>query len=256
MTVVVAATRAALGGYDKNRSETVSDAGEMNPWLVQPSALTRQYLVDMLPQSDLLSVKEHFVAPGRQVLSSTSVANLESGDPVWVAHAPILRVPLNGLQHACQAAGPHPEQTETPQVSAVTRSPAPGEAATVVTSTSPALLNRLDLDLRFSFLRIGAHLPPNLRKVAFDLHDPGWTPSAYEQFGDVLCEFHDVLSTSKTGSCSLIPFEVLVPEDSAPITSRPHRINPRRWPKKWTRPSTSTSRLGWSRTRHLHIQIC
>ena len=34
--------------------------------------------------------------------------------------------------------------------------------------------------------------------------------------------------TSKTdfGSCSLMPFEISVPEGSAPVTSRPHRINP------------------------------
>ena len=42
------------------------------------------------------------------------------------------------------------------------------------------------------------------------------------------CDVSDVFSTSKTdfGSCSLMPFEILVPEGSAPVTSRPHRINP------------------------------
>ena len=64
--------------------------------------------------------------------------------------------------------------------------------------------------------------------MAFDLHDPGWTPPAIEQLGDVLCEFPDVFFTSKTdfGSCSLKPFEISVPEGSAPVTSLPHRINP------------------------------
>ena len=35
-------------------------------------------------------------------------------------------------------------------------------------------------------------------------------------------------STSKAdlGSCSLMPFESSVPEGSAPVTSRPHRLNP------------------------------
>ena len=43
----------------------------------------------------------------------------------------------------------------------------------------------------------------------------------------MLYEFPDVF-TSKTdfGSCSLMPFEISVPESSAPVTSRPHRINP------------------------------
>ena len=46
--------------------------------------------------------------------------------------------------------------------------------------------------------------------------------------GDVFCEFSDVFSTSETdfGSCSLIPFKTCVPPDSAPVTSRPYRINP------------------------------
>ena len=44
----------------------------------------------------------------------------------------------------------------------------------------------------------------------------------------MLCEFPDVFSTSNTdfGSCSLMPFEISVPEGSAPVTSRPHRISP------------------------------
>ena len=48
------------------------------------------------------------------------------------------------------------------------------------------------------------------------------------QLGDVFCNFADVLPKSKTdfGSCPLMPFEISVPEGSAPVTSRPHRINP------------------------------
>ena len=45
----------------------------------------------------------------------------------------------------------------------------------------------------------------------------------------MLCDFPDVFSTSKTDfdPCSLMPyFEISVPEGSAPVTSRPHRINP------------------------------
>ena len=81
---------------------------------------------------------------------------------------------------------------------------------------------------RFSFLSVWVPLPPNLREIAFDLHDPGWDPPAIEQLGDVLCDLPDLFFTSKTdfGSCSLMPFEISVPETSAPATSRPHRINP------------------------------
>jgi len=86
----------------------------------------------------------------------------------------------------------------------------------------------LNSDQRSSFLSVWNRLPPHLRDIAFDLHDPGWTPTVIEQLGDVLCDFPDVFSTSKTdfGSCSLMPFEISVPEGSAPVTSRPHRLNP------------------------------
>ena len=44
----------------------------------------------------------------------------------------------------------------------------------------------------------------------------------------MLCEFLDVFSTLKKyfGSFSQIPFEISVPESSAPVTCRPQRINP------------------------------
>ena len=81
---------------------------------------------------------------------------------------------------------------------------------------------------RASILRVWERLPSHLCAVAFGLHGTGWTPPAIEQLGDALCDFADVFPKSKTdfGSCSLIPFEISVPECSAPITSRPHRINP------------------------------
>ena len=119
-------------------------------------------------------------------------------DSVGVAHAPLLRVPLDALQHATRVAEPHPGQTANCQVSAVTSSLDTGEAASLVTSPSTTLLERLNPDQRSSFLRVWARLPPHLREIAFDLHDRGWTPSAIEQLGDVLCEFPDAFSTSKT----------------------------------------------------------
>ena len=52
-------------------------------------ALTGHYLLDMLPQPGILSMQGHFVASGRQVLPLTGVADLEPGDLVGVAHAPL-----------------------------------------------------------------------------------------------------------------------------------------------------------------------
>ena len=45
---------------------------------------------------------------------------------------------------------------------------------------------------------VWARLAPHLQEIAFDVHDPGWTPPAIVQLGDVLCEFLDVFCTSKT----------------------------------------------------------
>ncbi|CAB1118552.1 unnamed protein product [Ectocarpus sp. CCAP 1310/34] len=52
--------------------------------------------------------------------------------------------------------------------------------------------------------------------------------SPYDCLGNVLCEYHDVFSSSPTdfGSCSLFPFKLAVPPGSAPVTSRPYRVNP------------------------------
>ncbi|CAB1097244.1 unnamed protein product [Ectocarpus sp. CCAP 1310/34] len=48
------------------------------------------------------------------------------------------------------------------------------------------------------------------------------------QLGNVFREYHDVFSSSPTdfGSCSLVPYKLTVPPGSAPVTSRPYRVNP------------------------------
>ena len=62
----------------------------------------------------------------------------------------------------------------------------------------------------------------------FDLHDLCWDPPTIDQLGDVRFDVSGVFSTWKTdfGSISLMPFEISVPQGIAPVTSRPHRINP------------------------------
>ena len=136
-------------------------------------ALTGHYLVDILPQPDIPSGQKHFAAPGRQVLSLTGVTDFEPGDLVGVADAPLLRVPLGALQHTTHAADPHPGQVSDNQVSAVTRSPDTGVAAPAVSSPSPALMERLNPARRSASSCAWTRLPPHLREIAFDLHDPG-----------------------------------------------------------------------------------
>ena len=106
--------------YDGTVGVTLSDKPQLlEVNLVRSSgspALTGQYLVDMLPQPGTLSRQEHFVVSGRQGLPLTGVADLEPGDLVGGAHAPLLRVPLHALQHTTHAAEPYPGQTANCQV--------------------------------------------------------------------------------------------------------------------------------------------
>ena len=143
-------------------------------------AFTGHYLVDMLPQPDLASVEEHFVASGRQVLPPVGVADLEPGDVLGVDHTPLLSVPLDVLQQERAPNSPS-GLSEVSPVSAVTASPLAAPA-----SPSPALLERLNPEQRASFLRVWARLLLHLRGVAFDLHDTDRTPEAIKHLGGVL----------------------------------------------------------------------
>ena len=92
------------------------------------------------------------------------------------------------------------------------------------------MLIRLNADQHHSFSQVWHKLPTHLREISCDFHDPGWDPDVITQLGDALIEFADVFFTSTTdfkiGSYSLLPFEISVPRDSSPLTSRPYRVNP------------------------------
>ena len=100
----------------------------------------------------------------RQVLPLTGVADLDRCDLVGVARARRLHIPLGVLQHVTLAAEPYPGKTADREVSAVTTSLETGDAASAVTSRSPALLERLNPDQRSSFLHVWARPPPHLRE--------------------------------------------------------------------------------------------
>ena len=166
-------------------------------------ALTRHCLVDTRRLSDLPSGKEHFVSSGRQILPLVGEENREPGDIFAVAHAPLMWVPLDILQYDSRTPGLYSGRLAVTPIFSGTTSPLAAAAAT--TSPSPALFKRLTPEQSASFLRVWGRLPSHLRAVAIDLHGPVWTPLAIEQLDDVLCNFADVFSKSKTdfGSCSL-----------------------------------------------------
>ena len=141
--------------YDGDVGRTLSDEPQLLAVnLVRSNgsqALTGHYLVDMLPQSDLPFGEEHFVASGRQVIPLVEVSNLEPGDLLGVAHAPLMCVSLDALQHDGRPSGPSSGSPGVTPISVVTSSPL--AAATATASPSPALLERLTPEQRASFLR-------------------------------------------------------------------------------------------------------
>ena len=131
----------------------------------------------MMPQPDLPSIEEHFVASGRQVLPRVGVAAHETGKILGVAHAPLLSVALDVLQQDNRAPSPPSGLLEVSPVSAVSASPLAAPAS---------LLERLSPEQHASYLSVRARLPWHLREVVFDLHGTNWTLEAIEQLGDDL----------------------------------------------------------------------
>ena len=63
-------------------------------------ALTGHYMVDIITTHDGQDPSEHFVVSGRQTIPLTGYSDLEPGDILGTASAPLLRVPLEALaQH-------------------------------------------------------------------------------------------------------------------------------------------------------------
>ena len=112
-------------------------------------ALTGHCMVDIITTHDGQTPPEHFVASGRQTIPLTGYRDLEPGDTLGTASAPLLRVPLEALAH-------HDEQHD---VTAVAESPASNVAPNTSEQPSTELLHRLDDDQRESFLRLWSTVP-------------------------------------------------------------------------------------------------
>ena len=115
-------------------------------------AFTGHYLVDMLPHSDLPTLKEHFVTSERQVLPLVGVAKLEPGDILGVTHAPLMCVALNVLQPDSRAPGLYSGPPAVTPISAV-----PLATARATALPSPTLLELLTPEQRASSLCVWEH---------------------------------------------------------------------------------------------------
>ena len=92
----------------------------------------------------------------------------------------------------------------------------------------PHTSRAFDPEQRDSFTHMWNTLPLHFRDTTFNLQGPGWAPAVIVDLEKVLRAHHDGFSSSPTGfcSCSLFPFKLTVPTGSAPVTSRPDRVNP------------------------------
>ncbi|CAB1111208.1 unnamed protein product [Ectocarpus sp. CCAP 1310/34] len=198
-------------------------------------ALIGEYLVSFKPEVGALSSPDAFVSNGLQRIPLAGCAELEPGDVIGVSAAPLLRVPVETLKAAPSSIPTGPTtSTSPPRVNAVGpksgthRSPDPASAPPPPKPPPQELLDRFSEAQRSSFMRLWARLPAHMHDIAFDLHNPGWTPEAIDRLADALVEYSDVFSTSKTdfGSCNIMPFTLSVPAGTKPVASRPYRINP------------------------------
>eukprot|EP00904_Undaria_pinnatifida_P011359 jgi/Undpi1/7353/HiC_scaffold_22.g09826.m1 len=189
-------------------------------------ALTGHYLVYMLPRDGVSSETEILVANGYQTIPPSGSTKLEPGDLLGTSSSPLIKISTSALQDTTTEPLPtdihalHDIIPGATDGSPQTEPPPPRKVP------CPKLVERLSGDQRTSFLPLWDQLPLHLRDIRFDLHGSGWSLSVIEDLGHVLCEFPDVFSTSKPdfGSCSLIPFKIFIPPDSAPVFSRLYLI--------------------------------
>ena len=181
-------------------------------------ALTGHYMVDIITTHEGQYPSEHFVASGRQTIPLTGYRDLEPGDILGTASAPLLRVPLEVLTQ-------HNDQRD---VIAVVETPATNTAPNISEQPSTELLHRLDDDQRESFLRLWSTIPHHIRHIDFALDAPGCDPGAIDTLSATLKEYAYIFPSSKLdyGACSLQPFEIKVPPGTHPVQSRPYKLNP------------------------------
>ena len=191
-------------------------------------ALTGHYMVDIITTHDGQDPSEHFVVSGRQTIPLTGYRDLEPGDTLGTASAPLLRVPLEAL-------APHDVQHDVTAVAEslvplASSSPAPNVTSGTSDKPSTELLHRLDDDQRGSLLCLWSTVPPHIRQLDFALliDAPGWEPSAIDALSATLAEYAYIFFSSKLdyGACSLQPFEIKVLHGTQPIQSRSYRLKP------------------------------
>ena len=154
----------------------------------------------MLPRDGLPSETEIFVTDGRQSAPLSGFTDLEPGDVLGTSPSPLVHISPAALHDPSAVLLP---TTHTTDVHALHDNIPVADDGLPSTDTQPTptalcpeLLARLNADQRSSFLQLWGRLPPHLSDITFDLQSTAWSLADITALGDVLCEFHDVFSTS------------------------------------------------------------
>ena len=118
-------------------------------------------------------MEQHLVTSGQQAVPLDEEADLQPSDVLEVAHAAMMCVSVETLEHGSRARDRSFGLRAVTPTSAVTDSLE--EAAAATASPSHALLERLTPEQHVSCVRVMKWLPLQLRVALFDFHGPGLT---------------------------------------------------------------------------------
>ena len=160
-------------------------------------ALTGHYIVDIISTHDGQYPSEHFIGSSRQIIPLSGYRDLERGDILGTASAPLLRVSLEEFV-------PHDAHND---VTLVVVSPMPSPAPSLATNAPPdtldehpsELLRRFNDAQRKSIFHLWRAAPFHIRRIDFALDAPSWDPSVIEALSTTLTDYADIPFLIHTG---------------------------------------------------------
>ena len=160
-------------------------------------ALTGHYIVDIISTHDGHNPSEHFVGSSRQIIPLSRYRDLEPGDILGTASAPLVHAPLEEFV-------PHDANNDdTLVVVSHMSSAAPSLAINASPDTldehPSELLRRFNDAQRKSIFHLWRAVPFHVRRIDFALDPPSWDPSAIEALSTTLTEYADFFFLIQTG---------------------------------------------------------
>ena len=184
-------------------------------------ALIGNYRVDVKPEFSSPPWGPYLVQEGKQYFSIEGMGVIQPGDILGTSSGPLFEFSpddrysdeyLSLLEFLAYPYSPEVLNLDTEDDSSSSWSP--GELSEDV--------QRQAFDIMYT------RLPPHLKSINFNLHGPEWSPQDIRRLGDVLIQYEDRFSKSKTdlGYCRTCPFKIELKPGTTPVSSRPYRTNP------------------------------